>query len=341
LFYWFKNTALGASVVGATKCDDLEKLFQLLDSQDAQSKPLAFGLEVHHYPLSKIEVSFFGIDSSLALTGIEYPSFVRHWNPQNCLKTDVDGVFNKHYFVEFDYHAEGFRFMGLFQDLVDQQNSPSNLIAIVKYYLSLRQCEMGFDLSEQVAGKGEALLQGVCNLIGIPKSIGFVDRGRAAIKIGVDINKKNIEQVLKFVQTEFKYRLPKMNQCHSELSSFLRAAVLNDESVRLSLDIDLQKSEFMDLISIEHVSRLFNKSSCEADQVLASTRHNFYQCFEGYSQSEILRSKLTYAEKRPCSLVLEEEEIMVVYHNHSKLVFRNESSYIKDYCWVCLKQLSN
>lgn len=328
LYAWLRKAPIH-DLINDSCINDLAKLCKTLDKQP-HANPPRIGLELHHFPQRKTDVSFFGDHTLLDNQEISYPKFARQWR-KHLSENYSNDAFNRDIIVEFDHSRDGYHLMGLFQRCNPAKISLDNAIQLIKFYSDSRQQELKAGKSEYSCCQNMSTLRQNFETIGPPTYIGFLNRNSTQVKIITQIDESNKQEAIEYLENH----LHKNNESGAELlSNYLKATdttAATEARARLSLDYDIENNLFSNRYSLEYSDQEDQASAtCRINSLWQSQKQNEPKNINGYDRSLNLSQRLPYGEQRP-SINLLKKEIMALKLHHSKLVSTPSDTHIKDY----------
>jgi hypothetical protein len=332
---WLSETTFQGLFDREAGWQHIKKICSLLDKSPLSLSPSdGIGLELHYMGAKQVDISFLGNYSLLGVPGIQYPLFAQTWQSM-VTKNSLQNVLDNHCIVEFDSTGSGYKLMGLFQRFTQKYFEQSELLKIINLYLESRQVELGRALLAEILSISLDRLMATCDVLGLPSFVGFLDRELMAVKLVIPVNADNLEAAVYFIRDYFAKSFPLRIYEINLVVVFLEKAVKNNCHPRISFDYDLEKACFLNRLAFEYTPSSIESEIGQDNEIsglIGSASSVFSDCI---GQSQLLRSKLPYGQRRP-SLNLVRQEILSVNHAHSKLILAGSSLTLKDYVMVRL-----
>jgi hypothetical protein len=331
LYTWLRRSP-SHDLITDTCTNDLSKLCKTLDKQP-NAYPPRIGLELHHFPQRKTDVSFFGDYTLLEHQEIRYPNFALQWREHISNHYPID-TFDDDIIAEFDHSTDGYHLMGLFQRCSPKDGSLNHVIKLIEFYADSRQHELKARSGNTNGRQSMSMLKKNFETLGPPTYIGFVDRNSTQIKIITQIDENNKQQAINYLE----HHLRKNNEAGAELiANYLRQADIKtgvEAHARLSLDYDINHNHFSNRYALEYSGQSdHTRATHQINSLWLSQTRNTAANINGYKQSLDLSRCLPFGEKRPNANLLN-EEIMIVKLHHSKLISSPTGALIKDYAML-------
>ena len=331
LYTWLRRSPIH-DLITDTCTKDLSKLCKTLDQQPHACPP-RIGLELHHFPQRKTDVSFFGDYTLLEHQEIRYPNFALQWR-EHISKNYPINTFDDDIIAEFDHATDGYHLMGLFQRCCRRDESLSHAIKLIEFYTDSRRHELGTRSSNNTDLERMSTLRQNLETLGPPTYIGFIDRNSTELKIITQIDENNKKQAIGYL----KHYLGKTNEAGAELiAAYLRATDTTpgmEAHARLSLDYDINNNYFSNRFALEYSGQAkHTQATHKINSIWQSQTSNALSTINGFAQSLDLSNRLPYGEKRP-NVNLLNEEVMALKLHHSKLITSPTGATIKDYAML-------
>ncbi len=303
------------------------------------------GLEVHHYPKRLTDISIFGGKELLRLPGVVYPRFASEWGKYLGDQGSVEH-FPPHLIGEFDHKENGYEMMGFFQMCTKQEGGIEAVVNAIRVYAETSISKQEPCQPKEFQSQAEDLLRQTIEQLGSPDCIGFVDRGKRAIKLIISINQEDLPKAATFLQNQYSAILPREMQGAEKFERFLRTLLNSHELVRTSIDFELTANKPNDRVGFECVPIRSNESGppqahtdhTEEDSSSWNSRL-LEDWFNGYKESIALASRLPYGQKRPAANLID-EELLSLQHTHRKFTLATNSLTVKDYVLLGSSRLS-
>lgn len=328
--------------LGLARIDNLRRLCKLVDESNCHIKS-SLGLEIHPATNVLPDLSLFGTHSLLNIPGITYPSFASDWE---AFVMDNYAAMDKSVIAEFDHTEKGYKLMGFFQSYSGECRSLECALDSIKFYANLRPKELISEIGWESPSTDKALsmIESSINAIGVPAYIGFIDRGMCAVKLITTVTNDNLQAVVDFCDLYFHNIIASQLRSSSVLRSMLKALLVQNVNVRLSVDVDLLTAKYHDRLSFECMA---SQSTPKSYQLVDNSTDKFNsrflidRYFADYSKSLELQNAFPYAEKRPSSTNLIDNEIILIQYSHRKLLLSSAFAKVKDYLLVSSSNLDS
>ena len=330
LFSWFRKTRF-SDLVFEDCASHLGLLFKAIDHTKALQGGGIF-LEIHHGAQSITDISIFNGKELLATLEIGLPRFAKTW-PEYVEALALQEIFTSNIIVEFDYTENGYCFMGLFQQCARDTANTGAIAEAIEYYSHFCQKETGAPVSAITARENSSAIRNIIDQLGFPDYIGFIARGKSAIKLIIPLDSTNLPAARSFCLQHYSTLLLKGLKSAENFELLLEELLANSVT-RISLDFDLEKGRISQRLGFEcfapQAVEATPLSTTKAQQSNISSPSSAEKYFLGCAESFNLRRVLPYGQKRP-SENLVEEEFLTLEHVHRKFVLSSTSAEIKDY----------
>jgi hypothetical protein len=170
--------------------------------------------------------------------------------------------------------------------------------------------------------------------LGMPRMIGFVDRGKSGIKLLIPIGLDKLTQCYVFCLTHYSDLIIHEMKSLDCFEAMLKNLLERNKTIRISLDYDLEEGRLSEKLAFECFP--FSKAHTTQDKAGKDHPANskcplaFDSYFRGYAASMNMESSLPYGQKL-VSFNLVEEQINFLEHFHRKLTLSFFASEVKDY----------
>jgi hypothetical protein len=329
LFSWLEGTH-HREIIQEGCTNNFAALCKALD-QSGIVHQSSIGLEVHHHPRLLTDISIFGGKELLRMPGIVYPDFAFKWY-EYLEDPGALEYFPPNLIAEFDHKPNGYEMMGFFQRCSKQEGGLEAVLNAIRMYAQATSISKQ-DSCDQDALYNPAvdILRQTMGQLGCPDYIGFVGRGKPAIKLIITINEDDLPTAATFLQHQYRAILPSKIGDAEMLERFLRTLFNSHEVVRTSIDLELTKEMLIDRLAFECFPRRSNKSGTSP----APTAHaeegssgwdseSLKENFMGYKESLALACKLPYGQKRPAANLID-EELLSLQYTHRKFMLCADS----------------
>ena len=241
--------------------------------------------------------------------------------------------------VEYDHTKNGYTFMGFFESCEDDEVSEKISAERISYFMQLRGEILAQRIDKSLLHKNMLLINSAIELLGYPAQIGFLNRGRCAIKLVSTFSQKKIPNVAKFCRQHFPSDTLGPFTKGTMLEQLLEALSTSNIQPRISIDLDLDRGRLGNRLCLEeentsHRAQQKNYSANRSsDQMIPSRIFDFTNYFDNYQNSKDLEYILPYAEKRPSSNLVG-NEVICIRHSHRKFTISKDRANVKDYIHV-------
>jgi hypothetical protein len=331
LLSWVLQTKF-ASLVPSSCRHGLTSLSTLLDQSNLELEPRVL-LEIHHDSDECTEISLFGNTDILSVVGIEYPSFINYWR-DNKTSACVDSPHQWNLTAEFDFYQNSYKLMGLFQRYPRTDTGLHEMASTIEYYICSRMQEL------QIIHKSSSFNHSLdhyytfIDQLGEPDWIGFLDRGGCVIKLVRSISIDQIPKTIRFCNSHYAHVIESTLGDLSTFEDMLRSLISSHQLVRISVDIDLLSSSYLNRLSFE-CSPMERVCSKQCNQQKADLTFDYHKYFSSFMQSERIANNLPYGLTR-LSLNLVDHESLRMYYMHRKLSLSEHKTKVKDYLFASL-----
>ena len=305
----------------------------------------SIGLEVHHHPRKLTDISIFGGKELLRMPGIVYPNFAIEWG-EYLEGASVLEHFPPNLIAEFDHKANGYEMMGFFQRCSKQEGGIEAVVSAIRTFAETSISKQELCQPIEFTNQAEGLLRQTIEQLGSPDYIGFVDRGKRAIKLIISINQENLAKAATFLQHQYSAILPKEIERAGGLERFLHTLLSSHELARTSIDFELTADKLKGKLAFECFPNRSNKSDPLQDPIdhkeegsSSWNSQSLEECFHGYKESLALASRLPYGQKRPAANLID-EELLTIQHTHRKFTLATNYLSVKDYILLGSSPLS-
>jgi hypothetical protein len=335
LLSWLGKTPFHNLVVEPCLAE-LSLLCNFLDQWHASlitADSINIGLEIHHGPKIATDISIFGDQGLLSIPSINYPAFATNWL-DFIGETGLRNCFSPHFVVEFDYQASGYCLMGLFVKCGLDTLSLEALMSSIKFYAQSRRIDLEKPPLSLASDEDMNAIRLIVEQLGMPRMIGFVDRGKCGIKLIMPIGLDKLTQCYDFCLTHYSSLIIHEMKSLDSFEAMLKNLLEHNKMIRISLDYDLEEGRLSEKLAFECFP--FSKADKTQDKVVKD--HSAYSkyplafdsYFRGYAASMNMESNLPYGQKF-ISFNLVDERIMFLEHVHRKLTLSFSASEVKDY----------
>jgi hypothetical protein len=293
-------------------------------------------LEVHHHPRKLTDISIFGGKELLGVPGIVCPGFAGEWGEYLEGPSAMEH-FPPNLIAEFDHKENGYEMMGFFQRCSKQEGGIEAVVNAIRMYAETSISKKDACEQKELQNLVEDLLRQTMEQLGSPDYIGFVDRGKRAVKLIISISQEDLPKAATFLRQQCSAILPREIEGAGGLERFLHALLSGYELVRTSIDFELTVNNLNDKLAFECFPRRSHKSVAslapagytEEDNGSWNS-HLLEECFHGYKESLALACKLPYGQKRPAANLID-EELLSLQHMHRKFMLTTNCLTVKDY----------
>jgi hypothetical protein len=223
--------------------------------------------------------------------------------------------------------------MGLFQQCARDTANTGAIVEAIEYYSRFCQKETGAPVSAITARENSSAIRNIIDQLGLPGYIGFIARGKSAIKLIIPLDSASLTAARSFCLQYYSALLLKGLKSAENFELLLEELLANSVT-RISLDFDLEKGRLSQRLGFEcfapQAVEAAPLSTTKAQQSNISSPSSAEKYFLGCAESFNLRRVLPYGQKRP-SENLVEEEFLTLEHVHRKFVLSSTSAEIKDY----------
>jgi hypothetical protein len=304
--------------------------------QSDTSVAARIGLEVHHHPRRLTDISIFGGKELLRLQGVVYPRFAREWGKYLEEPGAVEH-FPPHLIAEFDHKENGYEMMGFFQACSKQQGGIEAVVNAIRAFAETSIIKQESWQPKELQSQAEGMLRQTIEQLASPDYIGFVDRGKCAVKLIISISQEDLPKATTYLRHQYSAILPREMQGAGGLERFLRTLLNSHELVRTSIELDLTANKPNDKLAFECFPSRRSKSGSpqaptdHAEEDSSSWSSNLLEeRFKGYKESMALASRLPYGQKRPAANLVD-DEMLSLRHTHRKFTLATNSLTVKDY----------
>ena len=335
LLSWLGKTPFRNLVVEPCLAD-LSLLCNFLDQWHVSlitANSIAIMLEIHHGPRIAADVSIFGDQELLSIASINYPSFATNWFGF-IGETGLRKCFSPHLIVELDYQDSGYSLMGLFVKCDLDTLSLEALMSSIEFYAQSRRIDLEKSPSSLASNEDMNAIRLIVEQLGMPRVIGFVDRGKCGIKLIIPIGLDKLTQCYDFCLMHYSSLIIHEMKSPDSFEAMLKNLLEHNKMIRISLDYDLEEGRLSEKLAFECFP--FSKADKTQGQAVkdhsANSKYSleFDSYFRGYAASMNMESNLPYGQKF-ISFNLVDERIMFLEHVHRKLTLSFSASEVKDY----------
>jgi hypothetical protein len=337
LLKWLLNTP-HRNLVSPACMDHAEQLFLLIDESIICNDAAWLILEVHQREKRVTDISLFGKHGLLTVPITDRPKFSTLW-PEYIQGQQKGSQCDADIWAEYDHTEAGYAFMGFFESCSSHDRDLAILSDWISFYIQCRELELGHCINKQLLQQNMDIISSAVEMLGYPAQIGFINRGKCAVKLVSEYSLDMIAGVAKFCRQHFSSGTLGQFSNSEILEQLLEDLCTNDSLPRISIDLDLVNGKLGSRLSLEEESTSHRGpskvSSANADS--GDTRplriFPFPSYFDNYHKSKELELLLPYAERRP-SPNLVDKEVLCIRHSHRKFILSDVGADIKDYIHI-------